>query len=318
MTSIASAPAKVILLGEHAAVYGNPVLAATTDLRCYVTVSRRGDDLYVLNNPAVNVNNFKFRFSEIQKLKREWNLILSLEAIERIQNFLGDRKGLDISIESRIPASSGMGSSASIASALVLGISNELGYRPKKEEIAKLSWDIENLIHKKSSGVDPFSVTYGGIVRYQKGKLKKLKIREYPEITIGNTEVPSDTGKIVAEVMKLKENFPDLFDKYLDMMTDTVNLGQKFLEQGDLKKLGEIMNINHGLLSAIGVSSPELDRLVWAARKNALGAKLCGAGKGGIMIALGDASRDIQAAGGRVIKTKISDEGVRLEDLGQQ
>jgi len=313
MTTRTSAPGKVILLGEHAAVYGNPVLVATVDLRCYVTVKERKDDQYILNNPAVDVSNFGFRFSEIRKLKRRWNLALSLEAIEKTQKFLGERRGLDISIESRIPVSSGLGSSASIASALVLGISREMNHDLKKKEIAKLAWDIEHLIHKKSSGVDPFSVTYGGVIRYQKGKLKRLRIREYPEITVGNTEISSDTGKIVADVMKLKENFPKFFDKYLSAMVDIVDYGQKFLEQGNLEKFGEVMNINHGLLSAIGVSSPELDKLVWAARKNSPGAKLCGAGRGGIMIALGDASGEIRNAGGRVIKTRISDEGVRVE-----
>jgi mevalonate kinase len=74
------------------------------------------------------------------------------------------------------------------------------------------------------------------------------------------------------------------------------------------------MNINHGLLSSIGVSSPELDRLVWAARKVSPGAKLCGKGRGGIMIALGDAEKEIREAGGTVIKTKICNDGVRLED----
>jgi len=94
---------------------------------------------------------------------------------------------------------------------------------------------------------------------------------------------------------------------------DIVDYGHKSLEQGNLEKFGEVMDINHGLLSAIGVSSPELDKLVWAARKNSRGAKLCGAGRGGIMIALGDASKEIKKAGGKVIKTKISDGGVRIE-----
>jgi mevalonate kinase len=73
------------------------------------------------------------------------------------------------------------------------------------------------------------------------------------------------------------------------------------------------MNVNHGLLSAIGVSSPELEKLVWAARKVSFGSKLCGSGRGGIMVAVGDASKEIKAAGGEVIKTKITDEGVRIE-----
>jgi mevalonate kinase len=115
--------------------------------------------------------------------------------------------------------------------------------------------------------------------------------------------------------MKLKESYPEFFSDYLSAMKHVVDYGQKYLEAGDFKKLGEIMNVNHGLLSAIGVSSPELERLVWAARKVSPGAKLCGSGRGGIMVAVGDAAKEIEAAGGRVIKTKITEEGVRIEKL---
>lgn len=315
MTTKASAPGKVILLGEHAAVYGNPVLVATVDLRTIVGVKKRNDEKFLLNNESTKIRNLKFTFSDIPRLKKSWGTVLTAEAIEKIYSYLNINKktGLDIHIKSEAPVSSGLGSSASAASSLVLGISRELDHKLKKDEIAKISWNIENIIHKKSSGVDPFSVTFGGVMRYQKGKFKKIKVKKYPEITIGNTGVISDTGKIVSDVMKLKEDFPSFFDEYLKVMVHVVDYGQKFLEYGNMKKFGQIMNINHGLLSAIGVSCPELDQLVWAARKRSFGAKLCGAGRGGIMIALGNVSREIEKVGGKVIRTKICDEGVRLE-----
>ncbi|HIE34197.1 MAG TPA: mevalonate kinase [Candidatus Altiarchaeales archaeon] len=313
MVTKASAPGKVILLGEHAAVYGNPVLVATVDLRNYVTVEKRDDNKYLLNNVTVDVRNFEFDSTKFPELKKKWNLALSIEAIERTQKYLGEEVGLNITIESSVPVSSGMGSSASVASALVMAISKEMGYNLKKEEVAKIAWDIENLIHKKSSGVDPFAVTYGGIIRYQKGKCTRLNIKEYLEVTIGNTGIRSDTGEIVSDVMNLKKRFPEFFDKYLCIMRDIVDYGQKFLENGNIEKFGQIMNINHGLLSAIGVSSPELERLVWAARKKSLGAKLCGAGRGGIMLALGNVSEEIKEVGGQVLRTRISDNGVMVE-----
>ncbi|HEX55274.1 MAG: mevalonate kinase [Candidatus Altiarchaeales archaeon] len=314
MTTKASAPGKIILLGEHAAVYGNPVLVATVDLRSYVTVSKRNDDKFVLNNPAVDVMNFKFEFSDIPRLRKKWNLALSAEAIYKTLRFIEESAGLSIDINSDVPVSSGMGSSASIASALVFAISREMGHNLSKKEIARISWDIENIIHKKSSGVDPYAVTYGGIIRYQSGKCENVRIRECPEITIGNTGIRSDTGEIVSDVMKLKNKFPGFFEKYLEIMKEIVDYGQRFLESGDMEGFGQVMNINHGLLSAIGVSSPELEKLVWASRKKSPGAKLCGAGRGGIMIAIGDVANEIEKVGGQVIKTRISRDGVRLEN----
>jgi len=313
MPTKTSAPGKVILLGEHAAVYGNPVLVATVNLRTYVMVSRRDDDRFTLNNDATGIKNLEFTYSDIPELKKEWSTVLTADCIEKTFAKIDENSGLDIHISSEAPVSSGLGSSASAASAMVLAISKELGHELSREEIAKLAWDIENIVHGKSSGVDPFSVTFGGVLRYSKGEFEKVKVKEYPQITIGNTGIRSDTGEIVMDVMKIKENFPEFFDNYLEAMVHIVDYGQKFLEEGNMEKLGQIMDINHGLLWSIGVSSPELDELVWAARKNSHGAKLCGAGRGGIMIALGDCSKEIEQAGGSVIQTGICDEGVRVE-----
>ncbi len=309
----ASAPGKVILLGEHAAVYGNPVLVATVDLRTYITVEAGNDKKFKLTNKNLGIKNFSFRYGDFKKLKKNKNFLLTIQAIERIEDYLGEKSGLNIKINSDIPYASGLGSSASIASAMVLAISKELRYNLKKNEIANLAWDIENVIHRKSSGVDPFAVTYGGVIMYRKGNAKRLKIRKCPEITIGNTNIASDTGAVVSDVMELKNNFPCFFEEYLKIMRIIVNQGEKFLRAGNLEKFGAIMNINHGLLSAIGVSSPELENLVWAARKKSAGAKLCGAGRGGIMVALGDVGREIKKAGGSVIRTRICNEGVRIE-----
>jgi len=313
MPTKTSAPGKVILLGEHAAVYGKPVLVATVNLRTHVTVSKRDDGKFTLNNDATQIENLEFTYSDIPKLKKEWGTLLTAECLEKTFAKLGIESGLDIEVTSEAPVSSGLGSSASAAAAMVLAISKELGKELDKEEIANLAWDIENIVHGKSSGVDPFSVTFGGVLRYQKGKFKKLKVKKYPKITIGNTGVISNTGDIVMDVMRVKDEFPKFFENYLEAMVHIVDYGQKFLEKGDLKGLGAIMNVNHGLLYSIGVSSPELDRIIWAARENSPGAKLCGAGRGGIMIALGDASREIEEAGGSVVKTEICDEGVRVE-----
>jgi len=317
MTTKASAPGKVILLGEHAAVYGNPVLVATVDLKCHVSVRKLEEKKIFVESKSEDLNfKISLEYPKIPKIKKEKReLSLVLEAIERIPEFLEEKEsGWEINIFSEIPIASGLGSSASLASALVLAMSKELGYELKKKEIANLAWKIEHIIHGKSSGVDPFAVTFGGIMRYKRGDFQRVKVEKYPEITIGNTGIISDTGKVVTKVMELKEKYPKFFDLYLKAMVEIIDYGQKFLEEGNLEKFGEIMNINHGLLSSIGVSSPELDKLVWTAREaGSLGAKLCGAGQGGIMIALGDVSKEIWKAGGKVIKTKISEEGFRIE-----
>lgn len=313
MTTTCSAPGKVILVGEHAAVYGNPVIVAAVDLRTYVQVNVREDELFTLTNRCTNVNNLCFKFSDLPELKKGWGTVLTAECINKTFEAIKEKRGLDILVWSDAPVASGLGSSASASSAMCYAIANELGHKLKKKDVANLAWSIENIVHGKSSGVDPYAVTFGGILRYRKGNFSRIKVKKYPEITIGNTGIKSNTIESVTDVMRLKEKYPKFFSLYLKAMKHLVDYSQRFLEEGELKRFGEVMNINHGLLSAIGVSSPELEKLVWAARKTSPGAKLCGSGRGGIMIALGDAAAEIKEAGGKVIKTKITDEGVRIE-----
>jgi len=314
MTTKTSAPGKVILLGEHAAVYGNPVLVASVDLRTYVSVSRRDDQRFTLSNKSTGIKDLEFSLKDLAHMKREWSTVLTAECIEKTFDKLGTTAGLDIEIYSEIPVSSGLGSSASASSALAMAIAKELGADIDLNEIANLAWSIENVVHGKSSGVDPFAVTFGGVIRYREGKFDRVNVKKLPEITVGNTNVKSDTGDTVRDVMVLKNKFPEFFEHYLEAMLHLVDYGQKYLEEDEIESLGAVMNINHGLLSAIGVSSPELERLVWAARKVSPGSKLCGSGRGGIMVALGDAEKEIREAGGIVIKTEICSEGARIED----
>jgi mevalonate kinase len=313
MTTVSSAPGKVILLGEHAAVYGNPVLVASVALRTYAKVCKRNDDKFTLSNKSTNIMGIEFSRSDFSRMKKEWSTVLTAECLDKTFEQVGDSAGLDIELSSEIPVASGLGSSASASSALCCSIAKELGHALKKKEIADLAWSVENIVHGRSSGVDPYAVTFGGVLRYKKGDFVRLKVKNYPELTIGNTGIKSNPSDSVSDVMKLKENYPEFFSDYLSAMNHIVDYGQKYFEAGDFRRFGEVININHGLLSAIGVSSPELEKLVWAARKVSSGAKLCGSGRGGIMVALGDASKEIKAAGGEVIKTKITDDGVRIE-----
>ena len=313
MTTRASAPGKVILLGEHAAVYGNPVLVSSVNLRTYATVSMRKDSRFTLTNSSTGVERLDFSMSDLARMKKDWATVLTAECIEKTFDKLGVQAGLDIELSSEIPVSSGLGSSASASSALSLAISKELGFKLKLQEVAELAWSIENIVHGKSSGADPFGVTFGGVIRYREGGFEKVEMIQCPQITVGNTGVKADTGDSVRDVMMLKKKYPEFFEHYLEAMLHIVDYGQKYLEEGDMEHLGDVMNINHGLLSAIGVSSPELEKLVWAARKVSPGAKLCGSGRGGIMIALGDAEKEIREAGGTVVKTELCDEGVRIE-----
>jgi mevalonate kinase len=313
----ASAPAKVILLGEHAAVYKKPVLTVALDRRAYVTVEKREDYETILDAPDLRIKRYAL------DLQRGENKSISFMAaiVKNVRDYIRDDSGIDIRIRSDIPIASGLGSSASISAAMVMAISRELGYTLSLKEIANLAWKCEHVVHSKSSGVDPFAVTFGGFCLYQDGRIEKMEVHRFPELIVAHSGVESDTGEVVSAVNTRKNAEPEVFEGILKLVERIVEEGRNSTEAEKWDRLGMLMNINHGLLSAIGVSSPELECLVHAARRaGAVGSKLSGAGCGGVMIALASPSKRqgvekaLRLKRGKIIRAGITGEGVRLEN----
>jgi len=96
----------------------------------------------------------------------------------------------------------------------------------------------------------------------------------------------------VGRVRDARKRQPGLYEKIFDDIDALVLQSVSAIQENNIEALGEYMNINHGLLNALQVSSPELERLIGISRDaGALGAKLTGGGGGGAMIALcGDES----------------------------
>jgi len=299
----ASAPAKVILLGEHTALYGNPVIAAAVDLRSTATVSKRLDRGVALKSwPSLGG-------SQIRKNR-------GMEMVRKAAELAG--AGFDVRVQSSVPIGSGLGSSASISSALCMAMMAEASKHVSLRDVALAAWKCEDLVHGKSSGVDPFAVTFGGVSLYQSGKLRAIKCK--PDIVIAHSGIARNTGDIVKDLEEMKRAERERFDKFLKESKRIVEDGRVALERSDFGGLGRLMDENHELLKGIGVSCKELDGLVKAAREaGALGAKLSGAGRGGIMVALVDEGskkavvKALSNLGGKIIEAGITGECARLE-----
>jgi len=303
----ASAPAKVILLGEHTALYGNPVLVMALDIRSRVSVSKRKDKKIVLTAPDLGLDKVP-----VERKTR------GSEMIRKGVSLVGG--GYDIRIESDIPIASGLGSSASIASALMMALGKSKGKESGMRVLAQEALKCENEVHGMSSGVDPFAVTYGGISIYQEEKIRKLKVKEYPNLIIAHSGINTDTGNIVADMHSIWKNEPGRFAGFLDLSRELVTLGEKAVKNRDWSSLGTLMDSNHTVLSDMGLSCERIDEMVKAARRSgALGAKVCGAGRGGIMAALVNEKSKIKVIealstlDAKIIESKVSETGARLE-----
>jgi mevalonate kinase len=234
------------------------------------------------------------------------------------------KKGVNLVIRSDIPSAVGLGSSAAICVATVAAVAALVEGGLSMDDICSLAYEGEKIVHGTPSGVDNNISTFGGIIKYEKGVgFERLNLQESPPFIIGNTRRKRSTKKMVENVAALRERSTRIVDSIIDTLGDVSSEGLSCLLRGDLQGMGELMNIGHGLLSSLGVSSPQLDLLVYAARyEGALGAKLTGAGGGGCMIALADDHRlkNVEEAilreRGDPIRIKISHEGVKTRKVG--
>ncbi|MBC7095311.1 mevalonate kinase [Thermococcus sp.] len=333
MRVLASAPAKIILFGEHSVVYGKPAIAAAIDLRTYVKAEFNENGRIRIEAKDIRTPGLTVSFSEDQIYfetdygKAAEVLSYVREAINLVMEEAEKQKGVTVSITSQIPVGAGLGSSAAVAVATIGAVSRLFGLELTPEEVAKLGHKVELLVQGASSGIDPTVSAIGGFLYYQKGSFESLPVVELP-IVVGYTGSSGSTKELVAKVRKNYEEMPEIIDPILNSMGRLVEKAREVIlaeydKEIKFKRLGTLMNINHGLLDALGVSTKSLSDLVYASREaGALGAKITGAGGGGCMYALApekqsEVATAIKIAGGMPMITKISREGLRIEDIVQ-
>jgi mevalonate kinase len=337
-----SASGKIILCGEHAVVYGRPAIALPlADVRAHAIVhnSRAGSGV------TIDAPDLERRWTLADSPDHPLS-----ELITSIFAHLGIATPPDllIEIESKIPIAGGMGSGAAIATALVRALAVRLGHDLSAAEISALVYTSEQRFHGTPSGIDNTVIAYEQPIWFMRARPSSVVSSQLPVTTskrprtvehklqttnyelrttielitiaapftllIGDTGLRSPTHLPVGEVRQRWQTHPAFYETLFDAVGELVVQARAALALGDLVALGRLIDQNHALLVQIGVSSTELDRLVGAARAaGALGAKLSGAGWGGIMIALvtptliqhvAQALRDAGAA--RVLETTIA------------
>jgi len=207
---------------------------------------------------------------------------------------------LNLTVSSTIPIARGLGRGAAVATAIVRALAQHLGQVLAAQDISDLVYQVEVIHHGTPSGIDNTVVAFEQPVYFVKGQpIEMLHVASPFSLVIGDTGVSSPTKMVVADVRRRWQKDRTRYDTWFDDMGAIAARAKEAITTGQTAKLGPLMDENHELLQAIGVSSPELDRLVSAAREaGATGAKLCGAGRGGNMIALAppQRARDIAAA----------------------
>lgn len=257
------APGKLILLGEHAVVYGHRAIAAAAPLTTAVTLRRRpGPSSLEAGAPSA------------------WPALALLVPPD----------GVGVTIDSSLPMGCGMGSSAALAVATVRALAQMEGREASFEECFERAFTVERAFHGTPSGVDHAVSAAGGVVAFRKGSppaLTPLSLATPLWITLVDTGPPiASTAQLVAAVRARQAEDTDVAAA-IEAIGVCVEEAVCALEAGALARVGGLMRANHQLLQQLGVSTPPLDAACDAMMAaGAWGAKLSGAGGGGVAFGL--------------------------------
>ena len=277
------APGKVILFGEHAVVYGRPAIAvpvSEVQAQARVEPGEPGQGLILV------ASDLDRRIALCDAGDDEPLAHIVRQTLKTIQR--RPDPDLTITLTSTVPIARGMGSGAAVSTAIARALTRYFGHWFSSRSLSDLVYQTEVLYHGTPSGIDNTVVAFEKPVYFVKDQGWEVFWVGQPFLlAIADTGVESSTREVVGDLRRRYEADPARYEPLFDRAGEIADEARAAIEQGRPGELGHLMNENHALLCDMGVSSPELDRLVAAARQGgALGAKLSGAGWGGNVIAL--------------------------------
>lgn len=277
---IGTSHAKIILMGEHSVVYGQPAIALPLpSVQLSVTLSSRQDNQRIIKS--------RYYHGSLE------NLPSSMIGIKKLIDTLSARfndyeTGWDLKIESQLPAKRGMGSSAASAIAIIRAFFDYYDEPLDRTLLLQLADIEEQITHRSPSGLDAATVSSDKPLFYVKGRIGvPIEMNLDASLVIADTGKKGATKEAILAVKDELKNNNEKAEKHIKHLSELVTQTKGYLAQNDIVKLGDALNFAQTDLAALNVSDPSLDHLIHVARDNgALGAKLTGGGRGGCMIAL--------------------------------
>jgi len=307
----ACAPGKIILLGEHAVVYGRPALAVPVRqvqacARVEAAPSGRAGGVLLIS-PDLGLASWLSDLPSSHPLAA-----ITLATLAALTP--GPFAPVRLTVTSTIPVASGLGSGAAVSVAIARALNQHFGGELGHSRISQLAFEVEHIHHGTPSGIDNTVVAFDRPVFFRRGEAPEPMAIGGPfHFLIGDTGVAAPTAEAVRRVRQRWQADSAVLEAAFDRIAALVLDARQALLQGNVDRLGADLRHNHALLQELDVSSTGLDRLVQAAdAAGALGAKMSGGGMGGNMIALvsterrqsvSDALRQAGAVG--VLQTEV-------------
>ncbi|MCJ7696082.1 MAG: mevalonate kinase [Anaerolineaceae bacterium] len=280
-------PAKAILLGEHAVVYGMPAIAVPVNqLKTKVIINalpQATPGTVQINSPNIGLSTELEQLADENPIAKAIHLVLKHFNISLAPSFRMD-------ITSSIPVASGLGSSAATAVGIIRSLSSFFGHPLDDKQVCEYAYEVEKTVHGNPSGIDNTVVTYNKPIYFMKGQpIEILSVKRPLIFIIADSGVKPPTSQTISQVKQALEADPVLYNDLFKKIGECCMEGRIAIESGNLALIGRMMDLNQQILMQMNLSTPKLDCLIKAAKSaGALGCKLSGGGGGGNMITLVD------------------------------
>ena len=293
---------KTILFGEHFVVYGLPAIASALDTYTIANVK-------VVEGNGWTVDDQRPATPGYKKKKKDEAMRSIQNVIEHLNIDITNQK-LEITFKGNLMAASGVGASAAQCTSLARAFNDTFDLKLDDEKINKTAHEGEKAYHGTPSGIDNTASTYGGLIWFikslsgSKNTMDRMKASKKMHLVIANSGITASTTEVVADVRRLKEENPEKFEKIFKKYKIIAEEAKVALINGDINKTGTLMNENQNLLREITVSGEANEKLVdIALQTGALGAKMTGTGRGGLVIAVAE-NEESQLKISKAIETK--------------
>ncbi len=259
---------KIILIGEHSVVYGGKAIAIPLK---NINVNTKINKCDFLTIKSEHYNGLIENFKDESFYNSITN---SLKYINK------ENDTFEIEIQSQIPISSGLGSSAAVNISIIKAIFNHYKINLDDDTLFNLAINAENIAHQNSSGLD---IT---ICIKEKKYIYSKKEKEIFDFNLDAYLLIIDSGikgKTKEAVNIVKINYDQ---KKIDSLNNLVEETIEEIKCKNLTQIGVNFKKAHKILKSFNITHPKIDKLVDEANKYSLGSKMSGGGLGGCLISL--------------------------------
>lgn len=316
---IASAPGKLMLLGDHAVVYDHPCIVTAVNQRLYVETEKQEPALLTLKAPDLGLQKYEKALSQLGTGPLPKPVQFIENVYKRFLEKYPQTSGVTVQTRSDFSSTFGFGSSSAVSTAFAFSLFKLYEIPFTNQELFDLCYRAVLDVQGVGSGFDIASAIWGGTLLYKRGAsvLEKVSVKQLPIIVV-YTGIKADTPTIVRQVGEQYKQDPQGVEALFSLSEEDVFAGKSALEKGDWKALGQIFSHSQELLEKLHVSSESIQQSCSAlVESGCFGAKLSGAGIGDCVLGVSSPEQLEELKKNfkpfQVMNVELQAEGVREE-----